>query len=115
MSKTSTDQAPIEFGIFGYIHESRQTYGLRAQDYLRYRRFCAHRLRNVRSGVKLTQGTSTAFRKKEVTVDMVKKPEHLEILLLQAERAWAFAMDLRELYSRTEEPRQRYHLIRRLR
>ncbi|KAJ2061495.1 signal recognition particle subunit srp68 [Coemansia sp. S146] len=115
MSKASTDQAPIEFDIFGYIHDSRQTYGLRAQDYLRYRRFCAHRLRNVRSGAKLTQGTSTAFRKKEVSADMVKKPEHLEILLLQAERAWAFAMDLRELYSRTEEPRQRYHLIRRLR
>ncbi|KAJ2882314.1 signal recognition particle subunit srp68 [Coemansia aciculifera] len=115
MSKASTDQAPIEFDIFGYIHDSRQTYGLRAQDYLRYRRFCAHRLRNVRSGAKLTQGTSTVFRKKEVSADMVKKPEHLEILLLQAERAWAFAMDLRELYSRTEEPRQRYHLIRRLR
>ncbi|KAJ2839256.1 signal recognition particle subunit srp68 [Coemansia sp. 'formosensis'] len=108
-------KAPIEFGIFAYIHDSRQTYGLRAQDYLRYRRFCAHRLRNVRSAVKLTQGTSTTFRKKEVSADMVKSPEHLEILLLQAERAWAFAMDLRELYSRTEEPRQRYHLIRRLR
>ncbi|KAJ2416847.1 signal recognition particle subunit srp68 [Coemansia sp. RSA 2530] len=111
----STDQERIEFGIFAYIHDSRQTYGLRAQDYLRYRRFCAHRLRNVRGAVKLSQGTSTTFRKKEVSADMVSRPEHLEILLLQAERAWAFAMDLRELYSRTEEPRQRYHLIRRLR
>ncbi|KAJ2493768.1 signal recognition particle subunit srp68 [Coemansia sp. RSA 2050] len=115
MSMEPTDQARIEFGIFAYIHDSRQTYGLRAQDYLRYRRFCAHRLRNVRSAVKLSQGTSTAFRKKEVSADMVSRPEHLEILLLQAERAWAFAMDLRELYSRTEEPRQHYHLIRRLR
>ncbi|KAJ2843737.1 signal recognition particle subunit srp68, partial [Coemansia brasiliensis] len=29
-------------------------------------------------------------------------------------RAWAYAMDLRELYSRTEEPRQRQHLVHRL-
>ncbi|KAJ2606964.1 signal recognition particle subunit srp68, partial [Coemansia sp. RSA 1694] len=115
MSKAVPGQAPIEFGIFGYIHDSRQTYGLRAQDYLRYRRFCANRLRNVRSAAKMAQGTSTTFRKKEVSADMVSRPEHLEILLLQAERAWAFAMDLRELYSRTEEPRHRYHLIRRLR
>ncbi|KAJ2744365.1 signal recognition particle subunit srp68 [Coemansia sp. BCRC 34301] len=116
MSKAvSTHRAPIEFAIFGYIHDSRQTYGLRAQDYLRYRRFCANRLRNVRGAAKMAQGTSTTFHKKEVTVDVVSQPEHLEILLLQAERAWAFAMDLRELYSRTEEPRHRYHLIRRLR
>ncbi|KAJ2474241.1 signal recognition particle subunit srp68 [Coemansia sp. RSA 2322] len=106
----------IDFGLFGYIHEARQTHGLRAQDYQRYRRFCAHRLRNVRKVAKLTQGTSTSYRKKDVSADpAASHPEHIELLLLQAERAWAFAMELRELFSRTEEPRQRYHLIRRLR
>ncbi|KAI8325028.1 hypothetical protein GQ54DRAFT_37472 [Martensiomyces pterosporus] len=104
----------IAFDVFGYIHDSRQTYGLRAQDYTRYRRYCAHRLQRVRKAVKLTQGSSAAFRKKEVTAENASKPEHVELLLLESERAWAFAMDLREQYSRTEEPRQRYHLVRRL-
>ncbi|KAJ2723532.1 signal recognition particle subunit srp68 [Coemansia sp. Benny D115] len=104
----------ISFDVFGYIHDSRQTYGLRADDYTRYRRFCAHHLRTVRKAAKLAQGTSTAYRPKPVTADTASKPEHLEILVLEAERAWAYAMDLRELYSRTEEPRQRYHVIRRL-
>ncbi|KAI7830966.1 hypothetical protein BX661DRAFT_90987 [Kickxella alabastrina] len=107
-------QAAIEFDIFGYVHDSRQTYGLRAQDYSRYRRYCAHHLRTVRKSVKMMQGTSTVYRKKEVTAEEATKPAHIEILVLEAERAWAYAMDLRELFSRTEEPRQRYHLIRRL-
>ncbi|KAJ1962536.1 signal recognition particle subunit srp68 [Dipsacomyces acuminosporus] len=117
ISVTNSDGAArskIAFDVFGYIHDSRQTYGLRAQDYTRYRRYCAHRLQRVRKSVKLTQGAATAFRKKEVTDENASKPEHVEILILEAERAWAFAMDLREQYSRTEEPRQRYHLVRRL-
>ncbi|KAJ1821134.1 signal recognition particle subunit srp68 [Coemansia sp. RSA 2598] len=105
----------IEFDVFSYIHDSRQTYGLRAQEYTRYRRYCAHHLRTVRKSAKMTQGTSKAYSKNDVTADVATTPEHIEILVLEAERAWAYAMDLRELYSRTEEPRQRYHLIRRLR
>ncbi|KAJ2558588.1 signal recognition particle subunit srp68, partial [Coemansia sp. RSA 1933] len=109
------DAKRIEFDIFGYVHRSRQTYGMRAQDYQRYRRYCAHHLRNVRKAAKLSQGSSTSYKPKAVSAAVACEPRHIEIVVLQAERAWAFAMDLRELYSRTEEARQHYHLIRRLR
>ncbi|KAJ2398695.1 signal recognition particle subunit srp68 [Coemansia sp. RSA 2559] len=115
IDQSSVDKGRVAFDIFGYIHNSRQTYGIRAQDYMRYRRYCAHHLRNVRKAAKLSQGSSTAYKPKAVIVELATNPKHIEILVLQAERAWAFAMDLRELYSRTEEPRQHYHLIRRLR
>ncbi|KAJ2706743.1 signal recognition particle subunit srp68 [Coemansia sp. IMI 203386] len=108
-------QKEIGFDVFSYVHDSRQTYGLRAQEYTRYRRYCAHHLRTVRKSAKMTHGTSKAYSKNDVTAEVASTPEHIEILVLEAERAWAYAMDLRELYSRTEEPRQRYHLIRRLR
>ncbi|KAJ1734210.1 signal recognition particle subunit srp68 [Coemansia sp. Benny D160-2] len=113
------DQSPlksksVEFDIFGYIHKTRQTYGIRAQDYMRYRRYCAHHLRNVRKATRLSQGSSTSYKPIVVTAEMVSEARHIEILVLQTERAWAFAMDLRELHSRTEEPRQHYHLVRRL-
>ncbi|KAJ2857033.1 signal recognition particle subunit srp68 [Coemansia erecta] len=120
MSQTASkaqggSQKEINFDVFSYVHDSRQTYGLRAQEYTRYRRYCANHLRTVRKSAKMIQGTSKAYCKKEVTAEVASTPEHIEILILDAERAWAYAMDLRELYSRTEEPRQRYHLIRRLR
>ncbi|KAJ1799705.1 signal recognition particle subunit srp68 [Coemansia sp. RSA 2399] len=115
IDQSSVDKGHVAFDIFGYVHKSRQTYGIRAQDYMRYRRYCAHHLRNVRKAAKLSQGSSTAYKPKAVTVELASEPKHIEILVLQAERAWAFAMDLRELYSRTEEPRQHYHLVRRLR
>ncbi|KAJ1666021.1 signal recognition particle subunit srp68 [Coemansia sp. RSA 1646] len=111
----SVDAKRVAFDIFGYIHTSRQTYGMRAQDYMRYRRYCANHLRNVRKAAKLSQGSSTSYNPKAVTAEIASEPKHIEILVLQAERAWAFAMDLRELYSRTEESRQHYHLVRRMR
>ncbi|KAJ2453212.1 Severe Depolymerization of Actin [Coemansia sp. RSA 2336] len=90
------------------------TYGLRGEDYTRYRRYCAHHLHTVRKAANLQQGTSAKFCKQEVTSENAASPAHVEIQLLLAERAWAYAMDLRELYSRTEEPRQRQHLVHRL-
>ncbi|PIA15283.1 hypothetical protein COEREDRAFT_16169 [Coemansia reversa NRRL 1564] len=107
--------SPVAFNIFEYVHTARQTHGIRVQDYQRYRRYCTHRLHSVRKAIKLQQGTSKAFRKQDVTADMASKPEHVEVLLLQAERAWAYAMELREQYTRTEEPRQHQHVVRRLR
>ncbi|KAJ2082058.1 signal recognition particle subunit srp68 [Coemansia sp. RSA 988] len=106
--------ALVDFNIFEYVHTARQIHGVRVQDYQRYRRYCAHRLHSVRKVAKLQQGTSTTFHKKDVTADMASKPEHVEVLVLQAERAWAYAMELREQYTRTEEPRQHQHMVRRL-
>ena len=44
---------------------------------------------------------------------MVTERRHLLIPLLNAERAWAFSMELKE--SSEEEPRKRFHMLRRLR
>ncbi|KAJ2249096.1 signal recognition particle subunit srp68, partial [Coemansia sp. RSA 454] len=106
--------ALVSFDIFEYIHDSRQAHGLRAQDYTRYRRFCAHHLRTVRKAAKLPQGSTAGFSKLNVTSENASSTLHVEVQLLQAERAWAYAMDLRELHSRTEEPRQRQHVVQRL-
>ncbi|KAJ1735585.1 signal recognition particle subunit srp68 [Coemansia biformis] len=107
--------AAVAFDVFGFIRDSRRAYGVRAQDYQHYRRSCARRLQAVRKAAGLSQGTQAAFRRRDVTPENASQPAHVEILLLQAERAWAYAMDLRELYACTEEPRQRHHLVSRLR
>ncbi|ORX72887.1 hypothetical protein DL89DRAFT_255056 [Linderina pennispora] len=79
-----TETTQIGFDLLSYIHDSRQTYGLRSQDYTRYRRFCAHRLQRVRKSVKLSQGTGTTFKRKEVTAENARTAEHLEVLVLEA-------------------------------
>ncbi|KAJ2712838.1 signal recognition particle subunit srp68 [Coemansia spiralis] len=105
----------VAFDVFGFVRDSRRAHGVRAQDYLLYRRSCGRRLHAVRKAAGLAQGTSTAYRRQDVTAEVASGPAHVEIMLLHAERAWAYAMDLREQYLRTEEPRQRHHLVRRLR
>ncbi|KAJ2538399.1 hypothetical protein GGF49_005937 [Coemansia sp. RSA 1853] len=70
-----------------HIHDSRQAHGLRAQDYTRYRRFCAHHLHTVRKAAKLTQGLAAGFSKLNVTSENASSTLHVEVQLLQAERA----------------------------
>ncbi|KAJ2366526.1 signal recognition particle subunit srp68, partial [Coemansia sp. RSA 2607] len=113
----------LEFDVFGYVHAARQTHGLRAEEYGRYRRYCAHHLRTVRKAAGLTQrsesggggGGGAAYARREATADNASSSAHVEVLVLEAERAWAGAMDVREQHARTEDPRQRYHVVRRLR
>ena len=45
----------------------------------------------------------------------VKDAESLFFLLLNAERAWAYASELKEDLSNTREMRVRYHLVKRMR
>ncbi|KAJ2123951.1 signal recognition particle subunit srp68 [Coemansia sp. RSA 720] len=63
-----------------HIHDSRQAHGLRAQDYTRYRRFCAHHLHTVRKAAKLTQGLAAGFSKLNVTSENASSTLHVEEL-----------------------------------
>ncbi|KAJ2766491.1 signal recognition particle subunit srp68 [Coemansia nantahalensis] len=107
--------AAVASDVFGFICDSRRAHGAGAQDFLQYRRSCGHGLHAARKAAGLAQGTSGGYRRRDVAAEAAGGAAHVEILLLQAERAWAYAMDLRELYACTEEPRQRQHLVRRLR
>jgi len=74
--------------------------GLAHRDYLRYRQYCARRLRRLRR----------RLRKHEDVTRALQEP------LLCAERAWAHAMLLKqENHEEGEAPRRRLHLLRRLR
>ncbi|KAJ2664394.1 signal recognition particle subunit srp68 [Coemansia sp. RSA 1199] len=74
----------------------------------------AHHLHTVRKAAKLTQGSAAGLSKLNVTSENASSTLHVEVQLLQAERAWVYAMDQRELHSRTEELRQRQQVVQRL-
>jgi signal recognition particle subunit SRP68 len=70
--------------------------GLRHRDYRRYRKYLSRRLQKVRKAAGLSCGRGRVFVKKEITVESVTSTDQLMVLLLNAERSWSYAMELKE-------------------
>uniref|UniRef100_A0A665XBQ3 Signal recognition particle subunit SRP68 n=1 Tax=Echeneis naucrates TaxID=173247 RepID=A0A665XBQ3_ECHNA len=95
------------------IKESQQQHGLRHGDYQRYRGYCSRRLRRLRKTLGFKMGNRHKFIGKKVTVDMLSDSRYLLLVLMEAERAWSYAMQLKQ--EANTEPRKRFHLLARLR
>lgn len=90
----------------------RTQHGLRHGSYQRYRQFCSRRLRRVRASLKVSHGRRN-FQPRKLTPGPDKR--YLELPLYQAERAWAFAMEMKEdMEALGQVTRTRYHVNRRL-
>ncbi|XP_011635909.1 signal recognition particle subunit SRP68 [Pogonomyrmex barbatus] len=98
--------------ILKIIKEAQQQHGLRHSDYQRYRGYCSRRLRRLRKVLKVPQGDRRHFKRKDITATMVSEDKFLQVPLIMAERAWSFAMQLRQ--ESNTEPRKKFHLISRL-
>lgn len=99
--------------ILKIIKEAQQQHGLRHGDYQRYRGYCSRRLRRLRKVLKVPQGDKRHFKRKDLTPAMIVDDKFLQIPLMMAERAWSYAMQLRQ--ESNTEPRKKFHLISRLR
>ncbi|KXJ06382.1 Signal recognition particle subunit SRP68 [Exaiptasia diaphana] len=104
---------PFTLEILPLIKENQSTHGLRHGDYQRYRQYCTRRLRRLYKTLHFQQGSRNNIKPKKVTENVVKDVKFLHIPLIDAERAWSHAMELKLLAN--TEPRKRFHLIRRLR
>ncbi|KAG7302778.1 hypothetical protein JYU34_012741 [Plutella xylostella] len=106
----------LSLEIFRIIKEGQQQHGLRHGDYQRYRGYCSRRIRRLRKVLKLPQGDRRHYRRRDVTNTHLNannaENRLLCVPLLQAERAWAHAMQLRQ--EANTEPRKRFHLVSRL-
>ncbi|GAA6029079.1 hypothetical protein JCM8097_001583 [Rhodosporidiobolus ruineniae] len=88
---------PINLPLLKLISDARSTYGLRHQDYGRYRSHCVAKVHHLRKSIGLNQtaGKSRKYQKKEVLADKVNSDKHLQIVLFDAERCWAQAQVLK--------------------
>ncbi|XP_049869055.1 signal recognition particle subunit SRP68 [Pectinophora gossypiella] len=106
----------LSLEIFRITKDAQQQHGLRHGDYQRYRGYCSRRLRRLRKVLKIPQGDRRHYRRRDVTTvhltGTTAESRLLCVPLLQAERAWAFAMQLRQ--EANTEPRKKFHLISRL-
>ncbi|KAH9487176.1 Signal recognition particle subunit SRP68 [Psilocybe cubensis] len=88
-----TDKVVV-FRALQLANEQRNAYGLRYNDLTRYRKHCANRTHRLRSSLKMTHGRGRDFKKlPPLTADIVKDG-HLQLLLFEAERAWAYSQEL---------------------
>lgn len=66
----------------------------------------------MRKVLKVPQGDRRHFKRRDVTSAMVSEDKFLQVPLMLAERAWSYAMQLRQ--ESNTEPRKKFHLISRL-
>ncbi|XP_076871996.1 signal recognition particle subunit SRP68 isoform X4 [Brachyhypopomus gauderio] len=110
--ENSTDQG-LGLEILQIIKDSQQQHGLRHGDYQRYRGYCSRRLRRLRKTLGFRMGNRHKFTGKKVTVEMLTDNRYLLLVVMEAERAWSYAMQLKQ--EANTEPRKRFHLVARLR
>nr|CAG4645475.1 EOG090X04NF [Lynceus sp. MCZ IZ 141354] len=100
--------------ILKLIRDTQQQHGLRHGDYQRYRGYCTRRLQRLRKALRLPQGDKKHFKKRDVTLEnIIKDARYLYIPLVQSERAWGYAMQLKQEFN--TEPRKRFHMVNKLR
>lgn len=78
------------------VGDLQRLHGASQGDFDSYRRYLARRLRKVRVKTNVKHGRGRAFIPRSVTVkDVVKNSACVEIPLLNCERAWAYAMQVK--------------------
>ncbi|XP_031145397.1 signal recognition particle subunit SRP68 [Sander lucioperca] len=112
-NKENSPDGGLGLEILQIIKESQQQHGLRHGDYQRYRGYCSRRLRRLRKTLGFRMGNRHKFIGKKITVEMLSDSRYLLLVLMEAERAWSYAMQLKQ--EANTEPRKRFHLLARLR
>ncbi|KAK5599540.1 signal recognition particle subunit srp68 [Crenichthys baileyi] len=112
-NKENIQEGGLGLEILQIIKESQQQHGLRHGDYQRYRGYCSRRLRRLRKTLGFKMGNRHKFVGKKVSVEILSDSRYLLLVLMEAERAWSYAMQLKQ--EANTEPRKKFHLLARLR
>ncbi|XP_007574086.1 signal recognition particle subunit SRP68 [Poecilia formosa] len=112
-NKENVQEGWLGLEILQIIKESQQQHGLRHGDYQRYRGYCSRRLRRLRKTLGFKMGNRHKFVGKKITVEILSDSRYLLLVLMEAERAWSYAMQLKQ--EANTEPRKKFHLLARLR
>jgi len=105
---------PFAFKIFTMSQASQLQNGLRHNDHLRYRQYCARRLRRLHKALRFKHGKGR-FKAAPFPAEF-QDIRFLELLLVNAERSWSFGIQLKSDNATASQhnPRFRLHSIRRL-
>jgi|EP00927_Polykrikos_kofoidii_P057984 signal recognition particle subunit SRP68 len=85
---------PFTVKLLSIAKSMQMEHGLRHNDHLRYRQYGTRRLRRLYIKLKFKHGTRGKFKQPPFPDDF-SDPRFLEVLLVQAERAWSYGMQLK--------------------
>ncbi|EGG17794.1 signal recognition particle 68 kDa subunit [Cavenderia fasciculata] len=102
----------LKLDIINISQTSQIQFGLRTEDYQRYRQYLTRRLLRVRKALKTSLGKKV-YQNKINDPKNVIDARYLLIVLLKTERAWAYAMDLKKQDEQEDAPRKHHHMERR--
>jgi len=103
----------VKLDIVATVKTAQTQNGLRHSDYQRYRRYCTKKIRRLHKNTKFLFGRGK-YVHKPITLDLCQDPRYIHMLLLNAERSWSHAMQLRQLASVNASGKARRHLKKRL-
>jgi len=108
----ASESTVFSLNVVRTVHEARRAHGLWHKDFLGYRQYCSRRIRRIRKRFDLRQG-GRKFIRRDLHADNLRTEGLLELPLLQSERAWAYAMQLKE--DLRQDPRKTYAFRNKLR
>ncbi|EUC65497.1 signal recognition particle subunit SRP68, putative [Rhizoctonia solani AG-3 Rhs1AP] len=100
MSQVSTRTLQI-------VSDERGAYGLRYNDHARYRKHCANKVHRLRRSLKMTHGKGREFKKLPVVPPENLKDGHFQLYLFESERAYSFAQELYEQFTKSDDAKTR--------
>ncbi len=81
--------------VYSLLKTTQGQHGLKHGDFLRYRKYTSRRLLRLYKSLKHHHGKKE-FVKPELLPEHVKEERHFLIPLMQAERSWAQAMEIKK-------------------
>lgn len=101
---------PFSIPISELIHEMRLRNGLRHHDARRYRDYCTRRLRRIRGKLHYKHGRGR-YIQRPFPLD-ITDVRYLHLLLLAAERCWAFSFHIKTILESSQATRYRIPHLR---
>jgi len=137
MADQQTATQEFSLPILPLIKDKQNNNGLKNGNYLRYRTYCTKKLRKLREKLQIThretRGKKQApFFKREITtvkdffqvndpavsvataVDSRRAVHLLSLVVFQSERAWSFAMQLKQELAEKPDSQKRHHYLQRM-
>ncbi|CAL5220684.1 g2733 [Coccomyxa viridis] len=104
---------PLSLPVTQIINTAQAQHGLRHSDFARYRQYCTRKLHRLHKALKMTHGRGKYVPRK-LEAKSVTEVGHLMLPLVNAERSWSRAMELKAELEKEAVSYKRQHMIRRL-
>ncbi len=115
-SEASAALEPLPLPLLETIRVAQCEHGLKHSEFRAYRVYCTRKLHRLYKGTGFVHksGPKGKFTKRTIFASDVHDVRLLQVPLLAAERAWAYAMDIKNEMEQSNAPYKRRHMMKRL-